>query len=104
MNPYVILFRQTAALSEADRQHRAQATAPWARRLNEAGHQLQPYILGADCELRGPDAARGDAISALLFLQARDLAEAARIAESHPAVEYGAQVEIRPWAPPAPVA
>jgi hypothetical protein len=41
-------------------------------------------------------------ITALLFLEASDLASAAKIAESHPANHFGASVEVRPWAPPAP--
>ncbi len=43
-------------------------------------------------------------ITALLFLEARDLAEATTVAEEHPAVNYGANVEVRPWAPPTPAA
>jgi hypothetical protein len=40
-------------------------------------------------------------ITALLFLEARDLAEAAKVAEAHPANHFGASVEVRPWASPA---
>ena len=48
---------------------------------------------------------RGDArpITALLFLEAADLGEAVQIAEAHPALRYGANVEVRQWAPPAAV-
>jgi len=47
----------------------------------------------------------GDAapITALLFVHAADIGEAALIAESHPGVKYGASVEIRRWAPPVPI-
>jgi hypothetical protein len=41
-------------------------------------------------------------ITALLFLEAYDLSEAAEVAESHPALRYGSKVEVRPWAAPVP--
>ena len=78
----------------------------WARRVNGTGHQLEPRILTPESALRGPEnpATRPDSwpVTALLFLQANDLNEAARIAESHPALRYGAAVEVRSWASPVP--
>lgn len=109
-NTFVIIFRQgPRTLTQADLQRRAQETSAWARRQNDAGHKLNPHILAPARERRGADF--GDAsgidawpITALLLLEARDLAEAARVAGEHPAVGYGANVEVRPWAPPTPVA
>jgi hypothetical protein len=104
MNDFVILFRQgPRTLTEADLARRQLEVSAWARAQNAAGHRLEPRILAPDI-LRpgiGSDALH-DArpVTALLFLQAGDLAEAARIAESHPAIHFGASVEVRPWAPP----
>ena len=86
-----------------------QETTVWARRQNDAGHKLNPHILTPERERRGTD--MGDAsgtdawpITALLLLEARDLAEAATVAGEHPATAYGANVEIRPWSRPTATA
>ncbi len=104
MNDFVILFRQSPrTLTEADFARRQLEVSAWARAQNAAGHRLEPRILAPDT-LRpgiGTEGARDThPVTALLFLQAGDLADAARIAESHPAVNFGASVEVRPWAPP----
>jgi hypothetical protein len=108
MNTFVIIFRQgPRTLTDADKQRRAEETTVWARVQNEAGHKLDPRILTPEHAHRGPERDRpGDdwAITALLFLEATDLNEAARIAEAHPALRYGASVEVRPWAPPVAAA
>lgn len=107
MQKFVIIFRQgSRPLSEADKQRRQQEVSAWARVQNAAGHQLEPRILGPEVARPGTDAANENAsasewpITALLFLDATDLAEAAKVAESHPALHFGAAVEVRPWGPP----
>ena len=108
MNPFVILFRRGPDFpaTDADNRRRAAATGVWARSLNAAGHRLDPRLLASECVYRGlqhSDASTGAwPVTALLFLEARDLEEAARIAGSHPAVRDGVAVEVRPWAPPVP--
>ena len=110
MKTFVIIFRQgPQLLTDADKQRRAEETATWARRQNSAGHKLDPHILAPESAHRGPETSAAtpvDAwtITALLFLEAHDLSEAAQVAESHPALRYGASVEVRPWAAPVPVA
>jgi hypothetical protein len=110
MKTFVIIFRQgPRPLTDADKRRRAEETVAWARRQNAAGHKLDPHVLAPESAHRGPEssaATSADAwlITALLFLEAQDLSEAAQVAESHPALRYGASVEIRPWAPPVPVA
>jgi len=104
MNDFVIIFRQgSRMLTEADLARRQQEVSAWARVQNAAGHRLEARIL-APHGLRpgsGGDAPHdGHPVTALLFLQAGDLADAARVAESHPAIHFGASVEVRPWAPP----
>ena len=106
LKPFVIIFRQgPLLLTDADKQHRAEETAIWAAHQNEAGHKLDPHILapeGAHCGPRSSAETDVWPITALLFLEAHDLNQAAHVAESHPALRYGSDVEVRPWAPPAP--
>jgi hypothetical protein len=109
MQKFVIIFRQDPQpLSATDKQRRAEETAAWARRQNAAGHKLDPHILAPESAHSRPEGSTVNqtdswTITALLFLQAHDLSEAAQIAESHPALHYGASVEVRPWSPPVPV-
>lgn len=106
MKTFVIIFRQgSRPLTETDKQRRAEETGAWARRQNAVGHKLDPHILGPESAHRGAEmpATRDAAawpLTALLFLEANDLNDAVRVAESHPALRYGANVEVRPWAPP----
>jgi hypothetical protein len=107
MKTFVIIFRQgPQQLTESDKQRRAEETVTWARTQNAAGHKLDPRILAPEGERRGSgnSASDGQPITALLFLDARDLTEATQVAEAHPALHYGSEVEVRPWAPPVPVA
>jgi hypothetical protein len=91
---------------DADKQCRVEETAAWAQAQNEAGHKLDPRILTLESAHRGP---KGDVpgdgwpITALLFFEATDLGEAAKIAEAHPALRDGASIEVRYWAPPVEV-
>jgi hypothetical protein len=106
MNSFVIIFRQgPRTFTDADLKRRQQEVSAWAREKNAAGHKLEPRILGPEV-LRpgagtesgaGPD---GWPVTALLFLEAHDLAEAAKIAASHPAKNFNVSLEVRPWAPP----
>ena len=107
MKTFVIIFRQgSQQLTEADKQRRAQETTAWAKTQNAAGHKLDPRILAPEGEHRGSGNSTFDGwpVTALLFLEARDLSEATQVAEAHPALHYGSEVEVRPWAPPVPVA
>lgn len=108
MPTFALIFRQPGGpLGEADVRKRSQETRAWAQPLNAAGHKLVPHILAAEGRWigaggrDGPPPAEGGPLTALLFLEARDLDEAERIARAHPGVRYGASVEVRPWAPPA---
>lgn len=106
MKTFVIIFRQgPQQLTESDKQRRAEETVAWARAQNAAGHKLDPRILAPESERRGSgkSASDGQPVTALLFLEARDLTEATQVAEAHPALHYGSEVEVRPWAQPVPV-
>ncbi|HEV8578932.1 MAG TPA: hypothetical protein VGX68_07585 [Thermoanaerobaculia bacterium] len=108
MKPFVIIFRQgPRQLTEADLKKRTEETRAWARQQNAAGHKLDPHILAPEGQRIEPDGSGGPvaatsagSITALLFLEARDLAQAVDVARAHPGLRYGASVEVRPWAPP----
>jgi len=110
MKQFVIIFRQgPKQLTEAELRLRTAETRAWAQHQNAAGHKLDPHILDPEGLWIGPDGDSGPvaatsagAITALLFLDAHDLAQAVEVAKAHPGLKYGATVEVRPWAPPAP--
>jgi hypothetical protein len=108
MKAFVFLFRQSSPLSEDDQKRRAEEVRNWALRQNAEGHKLDPRILGEEKHLIGPNGKSGATsqsadgpLTAILFSEARDFAEAVKIAESHPALRYGViSVEVRPWTTP----
>lgn len=108
MQPFVIIFRQPTdrPLSADELKARADATRPWAQGWNAAGHHLTPHILTPASHWYSGDGRSGAApttaagpITALLFLEAEDVDQAVAIARAHPALHYGASVEVRAWAP-----
>jgi len=107
MNTFVIIFRRRMpALAGEERQRLNDETAAWAKQ--HSAHKLDPRILSADRSFFGPADPTGRdndwILSALLFLEARDLQEAATIAQSHPGTRYGFTAEVRPWARPGAAA
>ena len=112
MKQFVLLFRQNPIrLSEAEQKRRAEEVRAWALRQNDDGRKLDPRILGPENYRVGPDGKGGPVgetgdgqLIAITFLEARDFADAVRIADSHPGLRYGVSVEVRPWAPPPPPA
>jgi len=103
MKQFVIIFRQgSRPLSEVDLKKRTEETRAWAQQ--QAGHKLDPHILEPDSYWSEPvPATSAEAITALLFLEARDFAQAVDVAKAHPALRYGSSIEVRPWGrPPAP--
>src|SRR5215813_10047608 len=108
MKQFVLLFRQSPTrLSEADQKRRAEEVRAWALRQNDDGRKLDPRILGPENSRVGSDGKGGPVgetgdgpLIAITFLEARDFAEAMRIADSHPGLRYGVSVEVRSWAPP----
>jgi hypothetical protein len=104
MNTFVVMFHQGShTLTDAERQQLNEEVIPWAKRQLAAGHKLDPRLLAPEYALRGPaiTAQTTPPITALLFLEAHDLNEAAEVAASHPGLHYGFNVEVRPWAAPA---
>lgn len=107
MKQFVILFRQGPFnLTEMARVHRLAAVSLWAREQNAHGHRLEPRSLAPSFTRPGIEVS-GDEfgkwpVTALLFLDARDLDQATAIAASHPAKDYNVAMEVRSWAVPAP--
>jgi len=103
MNNFVIIFRQgPRPLSPEDIALRQREIVEWARVHNAAGHKLEPRALAS--EIRRPGLEQGTEgwpLTALVFLQARDLEQASEIARVHPANRFGASVEVRAWSNPA---
>jgi hypothetical protein len=114
MQDFVILFRQgPRQLTAGELAERRQAVAIWAREQNAAGHCLEPRILAPEAlhpmasadscadPRADPQAATGGwPVTALLFLKAEDIEQAAAVAATHPGGAFGAAIEVRPWAPP----
>jgi hypothetical protein len=112
MQPFVLIIRQRPTqLSDADLERRADDIQTWAQEQNAQGRKLDPRTLGPETYATGPEgndvstkAADAEQVSALLFLEARDLADAVSVARSHPGLKYGAvSIEVRPWSSPVRV-
>jgi len=110
MKQFVIIFRQgPQQLTQAELKSRTEETRSWAQHQNAAGHKLDPHILDPEGFWIERDGSSGPVpatsagtLTALLFLEARDLDQAVDVARAHPGLRYGASVEVRPWAPPPP--
>jgi len=110
-NSYVIIFRQgPITLTEEEKALRQQAIVAWATKHHHAGHALDPRGLEDDVRRPGvvpPEEGNGTwPIVALVFVEARNIDEAAAIAADHPAKHYNVSTEVRPYVvrkvPPAP--
>lgn len=106
MQKFVLLFRQGPhPLSEADQFRRLNAIRAWVKATTAAGCKLEPRNLAAESArpgLAAPAEAAGTwPLTALVFLEARDFAEAVRLAADHPAKDFHTSVEVRPWSAPA---
>ncbi len=105
---FVLIFRQRPGeLSAEDLERRTAETRVWADTHDAAGHALDPRILGAENEHLAPEPPRGAPgtvdelpITATLFVEACNLADAVAVARDHPGRRFGASIEVRPWAPP----
>ena len=99
MKPFVFLFRQSSPLSEADQKRRAEEVRNWALRQNAEGHKLDPRLLGGEKHLIGPNGKSGLAsqaadgsLTAILFVEARDFAEALKVDSSTSRLEVGSWI------------
>ncbi len=107
MKSFVILFRQGPFnLTDELKARRQAQISLWAREQNARGHRLEPRSLAPSITRPGitvTDAEVGQwPVTALLFLEARDLDDATAVAASHPAKDYNVAMEVRPWSTPTP--
>jgi hypothetical protein len=109
MNTFVLIFRQNPIrpLSPSQAQELATEMRPWVQQQSADRHKLVPHILERESKQFGAENATAIPreawlVTALLFIEANDLNDAARVAESHPGLKYGAVVEVRAWSPPPP--
>ncbi len=108
MKQFVILFRQGPFnINDVVKARRQTAISLWAREQNARGHRLEPRSLEPSATRRGIEVTDDEfgrwPVTALLFLDARNLDEATTLAASHPAKDYNVAMEVRPWSPPVPV-
>jgi len=114
MQQFVLLFRPgPQPLSEADQKRRTDAVLAWAKQQNDKGRKLDPRTLGKEHVWIGPDSRGSDqappgdvgTLGNILFIEARDFAEAVEVARSHPGPRFGTGIEVRAWSrlqpPPA---
>ena len=106
MKQFVILFRQGPFnLTNIVKGRRQAAISLWAREQNARGHRLEPRSLAPSSTRPGIEVTDDEfgkwPVTALLFLTARDLAEASALAASHPAKHYNATAEVSAWPAPA---
>lgn len=106
MQNFVLLFRQGPyQLTDADQTRRQAAIRNWARETAAAGHKPEPRSLASESAQPGlaapAEAVGGWPLIAMVFVEARDFAEAGRLAAAHPAKDFNTSVEVRPWSSPA---
>lgn len=111
MKTFVLIFRQNPARERtaAQNQQLAAEMPRWVQHLNSEGRKFDPRILAREIAHVGAEKDAGIPpgswlLSALLFVEATDLADATRVAESHPALKFGVSVEVRAWTAPIPSA
>ena len=97
---FVLIFREGRKLSEQELKDRTEAVRNWALQ-HVRTHSLEPRILADESYQLGDGAANhGRQVTALNFIEADDLKQAVKIAETHPALDYGVAIEVRPWRDP----
>ncbi len=98
MKQFVLLFRQGRTLSEEEQKQRTNEVRAWALQKISEGRKLDPRILSEESNRVSP---KGESpVIAFLFLEASDFTEAVKIAETHPGIRYGVNIEVREWTTP----
>jgi hypothetical protein len=107
MKQFVFFFRQARQLSEAEQKQRTAEVVAWVQQQMSEGHKLEPRILAEESQVvetrQESDPAAADKLGllvALNFLEAKDFGEAVKIAQTHPGLRYGVNIEVRPWTSP----
>jgi len=100
---FVFIFRQgSRKLAEDEQKQRTEEVREFALKQVKDGRGLDPRILGEE-SLRlgdGSIAINERSVIAFNFIEATDFSDAVKIAESHPGLRYGVNIEVRPWIDP----
>jgi hypothetical protein len=108
MTRYAMIFYLTRALTPEESQRRNVEIPVWAKQVREMGVTLDPRsfekaIFSSPSQEDG-GASRNEtdirAFSNIVFLDSSSEEQAIQIAKIHPALRYGATVEVRSWTPP----
>lgn len=108
MHEYALISRRTAPSSAADLQVRSAAARDWALALDARGvlRSAAPLLdEGRVVGARGVGAVPGTApIASVLVVEAESLDAATSLAQAHPGLAVGVEIEIRPVEPVRPPA
>lgn len=100
MYEYALIFRRTAPLDPADLPARNAAARDWALALKQQGVLRSAAPLEDDgrvVSLRGAETVSNTGlIASVLVIEAESLDAAVRLAEGHPGLAFGVEIEIRP--------
>ena len=111
MKPFVFIFRQSKhPMTQEQQKRRTEEVRAWAIQLRDAGHALEPHMLGeerffeaaAGSDGSGATAGGGDPVTAILIAGFQRFEEATKAAQTHPGLRYGVSVEVREAFPPVP--
>ena len=106
-NGYMLLFRGndwTKSLSPEEKQTVTDQWMAWFRRLTDQGKAIAGNPLERESKIvsgknrvvsDGPFAESKEAIGGYVMLMVNDLDEATAIAQAHPGLPYGLQIEVR---------
>ena len=101
---FVLIFRQgKKPLSSEEQKARAAEVRDWALQRLKDDPNFEPRVLGDDSHYLGnggPATVDNNPVIALNFLEANDIRKAIAIAQTHPGLNYGVTIEVRPWKDP----
>lgn len=107
MPDFALVFRSGDALAPADLARRNDAARAWALALRDAGRLRAAHPLEDACVRVAAAASRPvhdpRAIASVLVIEAADLDAAVALAEGHPGLAFGTEIDVRPVKPVAPL-
>lgn len=100
MHDFAFIFRSGPALAAPELVKRNAAARAWALARRSEGVLRYPGPLENGGQLVAKDGIfpvnQEHAVAALLIITAKDLGAAVALAQSHPGLAYGTQIEVRP--------
>ena len=106
MPDFALVFRSGGPLPPDDLARRNAAARDWALALRDAGRLRVASPLEDACVRVGAGVARPvaepAAVAAILVIEAADLDAAVALAEGHPGLAFGTEIDVRPVKPTGP--